>query len=210
MYQLPRYQDAEPAEVLAFMKSHPFVTLVGLGVDGSPVATQIPILFREETNTVILRGHIMRQSDHHLAFEKNPSALVLFTGPHTYISASWYDQPVQASTWNYMTVQAKGNLHFLDETALLQMLEELTDQYEPESSSPAAFSHLPNEYINRLSKAIAGFEIRIDSLQHTFKLSQNRDENSFANIIARLEMGNDDSRSIADAMRKRQDRLFPR
>jgi transcriptional regulator len=152
----------------------------------------------------------MRQSDHHLAFEKNPAALVLFTGPHTYISASWYQQPVQASTWNYMTVQAKGRLHFLGDTALLQMLEDLTGQYEPEGSSPASFSHLPEEYIHRLSKAIVGFEIRVDSLQHVFKLSQNRDQDSFTNIIAQLEKGNDDDRAIADAMRTRLHSLFSR
>ncbi|HVZ25094.1 MAG TPA: FMN-binding negative transcriptional regulator [Sediminibacterium sp.] len=209
MYQLPRYQDADAAAVMEFMKSHPFVTLIGVGEDGSPVATQVPILLREEAGTILLRGHIMRQSDHYLAFAKNPAALVLFTGPHAYISASWYEDPAQASTWNYMTVQAKGRLVLLDDHALLPMLQELTDHYEPEGSSPAAFSQLPEEYLIRLSKAIAGFEIRVDSLQHVFKLSQNRDANSFQHILSQLEKGSDDARAIAAEMRKRQAGLFP-
>jgi len=82
-----------------------------------PVATQVPLFIDiNEDGKILLSGHIMRKTDHHKAFEKNENVLVLFTGPHSYVSASWYTAPQTASTWNYMTVHVKGKISLLDET----------------------------------------------------------------------------------------------
>src|SRR5688572_13312256 len=107
MYSLPYFKEKEIGVVKAFMQQHPFITLCGCDADGNPVVTHVPVLLREENDTLFLHGHIMKKTDHHLAFEQNPHVLAVFTGAHTYVSASWYSNPLSGSTWNYMTVHAK-------------------------------------------------------------------------------------------------------
>src|ERR1700733_4870581 len=127
MYNLPYYKEKDAAVVLEFMKQHPFAVLMGVDAEQKPVATQVPFLFVEKEGQLYLRGHIMKGNDHHKAFSENKNVMALFTGPHTYVSSSWYTNPQQGSTWNYMTVQAKGELSFLPEEDLPGVLNELTD-----------------------------------------------------------------------------------
>ncbi len=202
MYHLPQYKEQDNAVVIAFMKAHPFAMLIGADQQ-QPVATQIPVMIKERDGRLFIQGHFMKQTDHHKAFETNKQALVVFTGPHTYISASWYSNQQQASTWNYMSVHARGELQFLGDEQLLNMLDELTAHFENNPDSPSLYQHLPQDYINRLVKAIVAFEIPVTDLQHVFKLSQNRDPQSHRQIIERLKQGDADARAIAAEMEKR-------
>jgi transcriptional regulator len=208
MYNLPHYKEKDAAIVLAFMKEHPFAMLTGVDDEQKPVATQIPFLFVESGGQLFLRGHIMKGNDHHKAFGTNKNVLALFTGPHTYVSASWYSDPQQGSTWNYMTVHAKGEITFLPDEELPGLLNELTSYYEKEDS-PASFKHISEEYISRMVKAIVAFEIKVTGIEHVFKLSQNRDQQSFENILEKLFSGDADARAVANEMRKRKDQFFP-
>jgi len=149
----------------------------------------------------------MRGTGHHKAFETNPHVLAVFTGAHTYVSASWYENKQQASTWNYQSVHAQGIFQFLQEEQLLLMLEELTMYFEKETS-PSAYKNLSPEYIQRLSKAIVAFEIEVKHLDHVFKLSQNRDEKSYDNIVHELKQGDSDAQQVAVAMEKNKDNVF--
>jgi len=168
----------------------------------------VPVLFREENGQLYLRGHIMKKTDHHLAFLENPNVLALFTGAHTYVSASWYSNPRQGSTWNYMTVHAKGQIRFLEEAALPVLLKDLTAHFENNHHSPSLFEKLPAEYVSQMSKAIVAFEIEVQEMDNVFKLSQNRDEQSFHAIVEKLEQQGGDGHIIAGEMRKRAARLF--
>ncbi len=208
MYNLPHYKEKDEAVVIEFMKQHPFAVLMGVDAEQKPVATQVPFLFVEKDGQLYLRGHIMKGNDHHKAFMENKNVMALFTGPHTYVSSSWYTNPQQGSTWNYMTVQAKGELSFLSEEDLLGVLNELTDFFEAENST-ALYKHIPEEYITRMVKAIVAFEIKVTSLEHVFKLSQNRDQQNFETILEKLNAGSADARAIAAEMNKRKDQLFP-
>ncbi|HEX2533901.1 MAG TPA: FMN-binding negative transcriptional regulator [Chitinophagaceae bacterium] len=207
MYNLPYFKEKDDETVLRFMKEHPFATLIGAAGD-KPVATQVPLLFEEREGRLFLRGHIMRQTDHHKAFVQNEQALVLFTGAHTYVSASWYTNPQQGSTWNYMSVQARGTLRFLEESDLLQILEQTTTQFENNPDSPASFRHLPQEYIDRLVKAIVGIEVEVAAIENTFKLSQNRDRESYEHITRKLEAAGGDAGTIAAEMKARKEQLY--
>lgn len=208
MYHLPYYVEKDPGIVTDFIKAHPFATLTAVDANGYPVATQVPLLIREEAGKMFFRGHIMRQTDHHKALEQNPNVLAIFTSPHTYVSASWYSDPRQGSTWNYITVQAKGVLRMLDEASLIGILRETTTQFENNEQSPASFDQLPDAYVQRLSKAIIGFEIEVVELNNVFKLSQNRDEASYHQIIHRLQEGDAPAQWIAAEMQRRTSQLF--
>jgi len=208
MYHLPVYQEKDKQRVLAFMQQYPFATLIGVAANQQPVATQIPMLFRERAGKLFLVGHLMKQTDHHKAFLDNPQVLALFSGPHTYISASWYENKQQGSTWNYMTVHAKGILRYLPDEDLPAILDELTSHFENNPSSPSLYKHLPDEYLQRLMKAIIAFEIEVEHTDAVFKLSQNRDAKSFQHIIDRLETGDANAQTVAAEMKKIQAGLF--
>ena len=215
MYKLKYFTEEDHEKLISFMKEYSFATITGIG-DEYPVATHVPLEIKIENGSdnyqpqttnykLFFTGHIMKNSDHHKAFLKNKKVLVIFNGPHCHISASWYPNPVQASTWNYMTVHAKGEISFGDEAYTRQIVEALTNKYEgPDSES--AFNKLPAEYIDRLVKAIVGFTIEVGSFDNVFKLSQNHEPETRQNIIEHLyRNGSDDEKKIAKEMLKRID-----
>ena len=208
MYNLSYFKENNADVVIDFMKQHPFAMLIAVDAVNKPVATQVPVLLKERDGVMYLQAHIMRQTDHHKALEQNKNVLVIFSGAHTYVSASVYENKQQASTWNYMSVHAKGELHFLDDAQLLQILRELTAHFENNDDSPASYKHMPEEYVQRLSKAIIAFEIRVDSLEHVFKLSQNKDEKTFSNIVSSLQTQGAEQQTVAEEMKKRKDQIF--
>lgn len=209
MYNLPYFKEKEGEVVIEFMRNHPFVFLSGVDEANKPVATQIPVFIDEKDGKLFLTGHIMKNTDHHKAFEKNSNVLAVFTGPHVYVSATWYDDPHQASTWNYMSVHVKGTIRFGNADDLVAILKRLTLHYENNNTaSTTVFDNLPSEYTGRLMKAIIAFEVEVTSIENVFKLSQNRDEKSFHNIMAKLQEQGSDGQFIAREMKKRQQQLF--
>lgn len=209
MYNLPYFKEEDQEVVLKFMRDHPFVFLTGVNEVNKPVATQVPVFIDEKDGKLCLTGHIMRNTDHHKAFEQNPNVLAVFTGPHVYVSGTWYSNPQQASTWNYMSVHAKGTIRFGNEDDLIAILKRLTLHYENNNpASTTIFDNLPSEYTGPLMKAIVAFEVEITSVENVFKLSQNRDEKSFHNIMSKLNEQGSDGKFIAGEMKKIQQQLF--
>ena len=210
MYNLPYFKEEDGQEVLGFMREHPFIFLSGVDSNNKPVATQVPVFIDERDGKLFLTGHIMRNNDHHKAFEQNPNVLAVFTGPHTYVSATWYDDPHQASTWNYMSVHAKGTIKFGKGEELIAILRRLTLHYENgNSNSTTVFDNLSPAYTEPLMKAIVSFEVEVTSIDNVFKLSQNRNEKSYDNIIGKLKEGDNDAKIIAEIMEKRKHKVFP-
>ena len=190
------------------MRSHPFATLIGN--DGlKSVATQVPLLLSEKDGTITLRGHMMRNTDHHQALEKNREVLLLFTGPQCYVSSGWYTERGTGGTWNYITVHARGTLQFLNEDETIAILSDLTRHFEHGQRRPELVENMPADYVNTHVKAIAGFEIIVQSIDPIFKLSQNKDDKTYKQIVKELNAVNDYSANeIADEMVKRRPYLF--
>lgn len=208
MYHIPHFKAASQQEVIDFMKAHPFITLCGVDENNMPVATHIPVLFEERDGKIFLLAHVMRKQQHTLAFEKNSNVLCIFSGAHSYVSASWYSKQNVASTWNYQAVHAKGILKYLDDGQLHTLLVKLTNHFEGAENSAAAVKNMDEEYVKQNMKAIIAFEIEITDIQHVFKLSQNRDETSYDNIIEHLHSGDDNAKQIAETMQIRKQKVF--
>lgn len=202
MYNLPHFTETNEDEVFDFMQKNSFVNIVGF--DGEyPVATHVPVSIRKEEEKIILTGHIMKQTSHHKAFEQNENVLVIFNGPHCYVSASWYEKKDVASTWNYIDVQAKGKIKFYNSERTKEIIHDITKRFEP-AESAAAFNKLPGEYVERLLKAIIGFTIEISSIENVFKLSQNHTLQTRKNIIEKLsELNEPGANAIALEIKKR-------
>jgi transcriptional regulator len=203
MYKLSHFTENEQQLVIDFMKENSFALITGFGKE-YPVATQIPLEIEEKDGKLFLSGHIMKKTDHHIAFEANENVLVVFTGAHCYVSASWYTNPQTASTYNYMAVHAKGKIKFTDEERTYEAIKAVTNKYEG-TETIAAFNNMPKEYTMQHIKAIVGFTIEVESVENVFKLSQNKTEAEKINIIAKLRerKSSDDDLEIATEIEKR-------
>jgi transcriptional regulator len=202
MYKLPYFTEENEEAVFDFMRKNPFAIIAGINKN-SPVATHVPLDIKKDGDKIIFTGHMMKNTDHHKAFSQNENVLVIFTGPHCYVSASWYVKKEVASTWNYIDVHAHGAIKFTNEEQTKKIIKNLTTKYEG-TESLAAFNKLPGEYVNRLVKAIIGFTIEVSTVENVFKLSQNHDAKTRENIIENLMSRSDaDSNTIAMEMKKR-------
>lgn len=208
MYNLPHFKEPDPQVVLDFVKQHPFAMLIGVDAELKPVATQVPVFIDDRNGQLFLTGHIQRKTDHHKAFEQNPNVLAVFTGAHTYVSASWYEDKQVASTWNYMSVHAKGVLRFLSTKELYEVLKRTTHHFENNPHSPSLVEKLSDEYVQNNMKAIIAFEVEVKKINHVFKLSQNRDEKSYDAIVDRLKEQGGDAKEISGIMEARKHKVF--
>ncbi|MTI32370.1 FMN-binding negative transcriptional regulator [Xanthovirga aplysinae] len=210
MYNLPYHKEQNEQIIKQFIEQHPFAFLTGCDSENRPVATQVPVFIEELDGRKILRGHIMKNTDHHKAFLHNENVLAVFTGKHTYVSGTWYSNPHTASTWNYMSVHVKGIIRFLDNKGLEDVLRMTTLHFEDQNKqSTTVFDNLPLEYKQKVMGALVAFEIEVNEIDSVFKLSQERDFKSYHNIIKNLKEQDEDGRVIAAEMEKRAKELFP-
>jgi transcriptional regulator len=209
MYNLPYFKEEDQQVVLDFIHKNPFAFIAGCDAEQRPVATQIPVFIEERLGRLYLTGHMMKNTDHHKAFENNHHVLCVFTGHHSYVSATWYSDPHQASTWNYMSVHVKGTLSFLDDEALVDVLKKTSLHFEGGNQhSSTVYDNLPEDYRSKLIKAIVAFEVEVTAIDNVFKLSQNRDKESYHHIIEKLKVQDADGATIAEEMEKRTSQLF--
>ena len=210
MYNLSHHKEKNEMVVKEFIDQHPFAFLTGSDSENKPVATQVPVFIEEIDNRKVLRGHIMKNTDHHKAFLNNENVLVVFSGNHTYVSATWYSNPYMASTWNYMSVHAKGIIRFLGDDELENVLRMTSLHFENyDRQSTTSYDNLPLEFKQRVMGAIVAFEVEVKEIETVFKLSQDRDYESYLNIIKKLKEQREDGQVIAAEMEKRIFEVFP-
>ena len=130
MYNLPYHKEHDPIIIKEFIEQNPFAFLTTCDKDNKPIATQLPLFIEDHEGKQILRGHIMKGTDHHRAFVHNEHVLAVFTGKHTYVSGTWYSNPYSPSTWNYMSVHIKGNIRFVEENELEEIIRMTTLHFE--------------------------------------------------------------------------------
>lgn len=210
MYDLPYHKEKNEQVIKEFIEKYPFAFLSGCDAENKPAATQLPVFVEEKDGRKILRGHIMKNTTHHKAFLHNNNVLVVFNGPNIYVSGTWYSNPHTPSTWNYMSVHAKGIIRFLDDDALVDVLRMTSLHFENNNQhSPTIYDNLPPEYSQKLMKAIVAFEVEVKEMDTVFKLSQDRDPESYEHIKERLREQGEAGHVIAAEMEKRTKEVFP-
>ena len=200
MYTPNSYQKNEIDELKEFICQNSFGILVNQ-VDRKPWATHIPLeLDIDSDGNDILAGHIAKANPQWKHFTEDTQVLCIFNGPHSYVSSSWYKEE-EVPTWNYIAVHVYGTLKFQNEEALLASLHKLVDKYEQNSKEPLSLHNLSDKTMKQI-KGIVGFEIKMEDIQATYKLSQGR-EHDHPKIISELEeKDNSGSKAIAKYMRK--------
>jgi transcriptional regulator len=205
MYDLPYHKEKNPEVVKEFIEKHPFAFLTGCNKDNEPVATQVPVFIEDRNGKKYLSGHIMKNTDHHKAFLHNENVLAVFSGNHSYVSATWYSNPHIASTWNYMSVHARGKIKFLDDAGLIDVLRKTSLHFENyKKESTTIYDNLSDDYKIKLLNAIVAFEVEVTNIDTVFKLSKDRDDQSYENIKQKLRERGHDGKVIAEEMEKRK------
>lgn len=196
---VPRSFAEEDRETLhGFMRAHAFASLVTID-GGTPVASHVPFLLdaaRGPAGTLI--GHLARANPQWRGFAGE--AMVIFQGPHGYVSPRWYAGAANVPTWNYAVVHAYGTPRLLDDAAAVRdVVRRLSEIYEQGRPQPWSVDELPQEFIDQLLRAIVAFEIPIARLEGKFKLNQNKSAADRAGVTTALASENE---PLAQLMRR--------
>lgn len=201
---LPRlFQEQDPERLFAFMRRHSFATLVTVK-DGVPFATHLPFLVEpgSEGTQGRLLAHMARANPQWRAFSEDQDVLVIFQGPHAYVSPSWYVTEPNVPTWNYTVVHAYGRPRLIEEPEeALRILRASVDTYESGFEKPWS---MDGDYARKLLPGIAAFELRLSRVEGKFKLNQNRAPEDRRAVMERLERSEEpELRAVGALMRER-------
>jgi len=202
MYIPHYFRNHRLPELEEFIRKNPFAILINQH-EGRSWATHIPVELEEnERGEKVLWCHVAKSNQQWKIFESNPEALVIFSGPHHYISSSWYNH-INVPTWNFIAVHVYGKVQVMSEEKFYEALRRLVNRYEATSKNPVSVDTMPQEFVQKLIKGAVGFEISIDKIEGKWKLSQNRDDESARSVIHELEELNDyNAKMIAEEMKK--------
>ena len=210
MYLPAHFAESRPEVLQALMQQNPLATLITQTADGLE-ANHIPLQFLPPTAAAphgLLKGHVARANTLWKTAQTEADVLVIFQGPHAYISPSWYpgkaDHARIVPTWNYIAVHARGRLVVKDDAAWLrEFLDSLTTTHETEANSAWRMEDAPEDYIAKMLAAIVGFEITITALQGKWKVSQNKSVAERAGMVQGLQQrANSDAAAVAEIMTK--------
>jgi transcriptional regulator len=196
MYTPEIYKNENSEEIKKFLQENSFGILINQS-NGKLCATHIPLeLDVNKEGEDVLYGHISKENPQWKGFTDNDQVLAVFSGPHSYISSSWYDHE-NVPTWNYVAVHVYGKIKIIEGEGVVESLKKLVDKYEQNSEKPIRIEDLSQKTMLQ-SRGIVAFEIKITEIQATRKMSQNRDAKNYQTIITELEKINTDQ-SIATA-----------
>lgn len=197
MYIPPSFRVEDRETLHAFMERYSFATLVSIRSD-APFATHLPLLLDRDRNTLL--GHLARGNPHAEALGGG-EWLAVFSGPHAYVSPSWYAVAPAVPTWNYAVVHAYGTPRKLSADRTRTVVDETVRRYESTRDQPWA-NDLPEEYRQRMLDGVVGFEMPILRIEGKFKLGQNRDGQDRAGMVDGLMRDGAEARLLADLITK--------
>ncbi|MCI0457772.1 MAG: FMN-binding negative transcriptional regulator [Gemmataceae bacterium] len=203
MYIPTAFNQPDRDTLHAFIEANSFALLCSTGEGGLPFASHLPLLLERSTAPLgVLVGHMARANPQWQQADGRP-VLAVFSGPHTYISPSWYEAEGVVPTWNYVAVHVTGVLRAVhDRDALLRIVLDTVATYEGRRPTPWGVDGSA-AYLDRLLKAIVGFRIEITGLEGKWKLSQNHPPERREKVIRALrEQGGEDSEEIAGLMER--------
>lgn len=196
MYLRPGQAPVNREEVARTIRNNLFGVLIGQSASGL-TATHLPFLFdaeRGEHGTLV--GHMARANPHAQLLRRTDECLVVFTGPHAYVSPNWYVERARPPTWNYVAVHCYGRPEIVEDP--LGPIARLVDRMEHARSSPWSIDELPVAEIRRLAANVIAFEILLTRIESRFKLSQGDTSANVLSVIQALDETGE--RALAELM----------
>ncbi len=205
MYLPPHFAESRPNVLRGFIAAQPLGLLVTLNRAGGIDANSVPFFLdaADDAAPGVLRAHVARANPLWKEARDDVDALVVFQGPHGYVSPGWYPSKAEhgkvVPTWNYIMVQARGRLRAVDDKAWLRaFVTRLTDHHEGGRATPWAVTDAPADFIEATLGAIVGIEIVLSSLVGKWKVSQNRSAADRAGVVDGLLRERDDAALAAE------------
>ena len=200
MYSPPYNRVEDRRELLDFMRAHSFALLV-TATDGVPQGSHLPVTVFEDGGRLVIGSHMAKPNPQWQAFFED-EVLVVFAGPHAYVSPRWYEATERVPTWNYAAVHAYGKVRVITEKAVKResqrrLVAELDPEWLPK------FDALRAEYLERMLDGIVTFEVAVTRLDTRWKLSQNRGRREQELIAAELDKSGDPSVRALAALTRR-------
>lgn len=191
MNRVPAFEITDDKAIARLIRDLAFAQVVTHGKDGF-VASSVPLLLDEPGNGPWrLRGHVARSNPHAKIGGTEVPALVLFIGPHAYVSPSVYATKAETGrvvpTWNYVEVNVHGMFRLTDDSGrTLAAVTDLTEVHEAGRVEPWQVADAPDGYVEGLARGIVSFEVVVDRVEAKAKLSQNKSEADRDGVIADL------------------------
>lgn len=206
MRQNPSFTLADVAEIRRVIEMSPWATIMSAGEEGL-VASHYAVLLDEARDDLTIVGHVGRPDDliHGLGERE---VLVVFQGPHGYVSPGWYGDVPAVPTWNYTAVHLAGVPEILTEEENLLVLDQLVAHFESRMPEPRRMWERPNDqaYVQRLASGTVGFRLTQTRVVATRKLSQNKPLETIETVIAALSTdGPYSNPALAAEMRRARD-----
>ncbi|MGG1574987.1 FMN-binding negative transcriptional regulator [Fictibacillus sp. NRS-1165] len=202
MYVPKYFKVTNVDEIWDFVQKNSFGTIVTTE-QGKPIATHLPLKLIKEGDSYYMTGHMAYGNPQWRTFETCEDVLVMFQGPHAYISSSWYEEE-NVPTWNYQAVHVYGTASILHEEELKEDLTMLLQKYEIHRKNPVLWDKLSPQLLEKQLKGIVGFKIKVQEIQAANKLSQNRNEEDYHNIVNKLYEEKDrNSQQMAQLMERK-------
>ena len=202
MYISKLHREEDRVEIVEFLKQNEFATLVTY--DGEkPTASHLLMEVVDEKEEFFINGHMSKANPLWKTFEKNPEVLIIFQGPHTYISPTWYNH-TNVPTWNYQSIHIYGKPRIVtDHEETYTMLSRLIARNEGNPSY--RMETLPPDLVVKEMKGIVAFQVEVTRIEANYKLSQNRDDESYWSVVSHLDERKDEmSHGVAEAMKKQR------
>lgn len=203
MYTPVAYQEKDENSLRQCMRDWSFGTIVSSGASGL-VATHLPFLVDTDSmGRTVLTTHIARKNSQYEVLMEGGEVLIIFQGPHAYVSLSWYDNQLTFPTWNYTAVHAYGRPDILNEPSdILSVLNRAVAHYDTPLQGSWKFEDMPAELVQTRLPAIAGVVVIVDRLEGKMKLNQDKSDADKAGVIAALETtANVEGRAVAELMK---------
>lgn len=185
MYTPRHFKVTDMNEIWDFVQENSFGTIV-TNDGGKPIATHLPFLLNKKDDDYYLTSHFAYGNLQWKTLEQHDDVLVIFQGPHAYVSSSWYSHE-NVPTWNYQAVHIYGKASMLTKEELREDLANLLEKYEKHRENPVLWDTLSPELLESQMKGVVGFKIKVEEVQAAYKLSQNRNEEDYMNIINKLK-----------------------
>jgi transcriptional regulator len=199
MYIPPHFAETDRDRLFDFIERNSFGLLVSQS-SGEPFASHLPLLLdRDSGPSGTLVGHMARANPHWQMTDRE--VLVVFSGPHAYISPTWYEAEQVVPTWNYVAVHAYGTLALVeDHRATIDIVRDYVAFYERSLPKPWTIAE-GDAFIDRLARSVVAFRIEIRRIEGKWKLNQNHPRERRRKVIDVLrERSDENSQAIADLM----------
>lgn len=201
MYTPNIFEIKDQKQIAEFIEKNPFATIISQGAE-DPCVTHIPLVVEKREDQLVVSGHFAKANSHWRSLH-DERVLLIFKGPHGYISPSWYNDPREVPTWNYMAVHCFGIAKIIHEVSWkMSSLKSMSENFESQFADGKWKMDEGEAYVVNQIDGIVGIEIEVKSITAKFKLGQNRSLDDQKSLVAALmKKGSDYSIGMATALR---------